>query len=1036
MKRVALVLVLLVGAGLAAPSVTPVGGPQATPGDPQTDDSYLQYCGNYYTYWYGDSLGQGLGVKLTPAQYPVRVDTLCFYFANAANSIRWRVRVWDDDGTGGSPGTVLLDSVVRTQLNRWNAIDIASRNLRITSGSFYVFMYWDTLDLSGPNGWPQPYLGLDNGATANVNFEGYLSGTGGHTSWPFAYNFDLMIRAYVVDMLSDVGVTRILTPSGTIDSTASVTPACSVYNYGRNAASSYNVLMRVGSGYSQTALVTSHAPGTAQYVQFASSSAWPRGSQAVTCSTYLAGDQAPGNDARVGAVNVVVHDAAVTAITAPTGAVDSGATVAPSAMVANQGTQSETFDVICGIGAWADTQNVTVGAGSSQAVNFAQWTAQTRGSNSVAVRTALTADMVPVNDEQSGAVTVNVHDVGVAAITSPGGSVPPGTLAPAATLHNYGTVREACTVTFTILPGTYSQTVGLPAGLPPGIDTTVSFADWTGTPGSFEGRCSLYLVTEQVAANNVAALDFQVGNVDVAALAIVAPAGRVDTGDLVTPTATVANYGEFPVTFTAWLTISDLGGVVYEEEAVVTNLGVGEDTDVTFADWLPTHLEGDYTARCSTWIASDGVTSNNVVRAAFTVRSGVPVPPGWTETHTPVPLAPSSKAVKDGGWVAYDAGRGLFYVYKGYKSSDFYSYAAADSSWQALTGMPTGIENKPAYKGAVGVSDGNGRIYATKGNNTPGFWRYSCDGDSWSQLPDVPLGLSNKRVKGGTDLAYVTLGETSYVYLLKGYKTEFYRYNTVSGEWQSLADAPTGVKNKWDKGSWIVHDGEDNIYAHKAKYHEFYAYSISANNWGPVMPGMPLASGQTGKSKKSKDGADAVCLDGTIWALKGGNTQDFFAYDVAGQTWVEKETIPAFGSTGKKKRIKAGGSMATDGMGLYALKGNKTLEFWRYGFPEAAAGGRTAMPVVQSGRSVSVSRLHVGPNPVTDLLQVSYALPHAGPATLVVADVTGRVVASRAFAASRGGSFRLDVRGLSRGVYLVQLAAEESSTTAKVVVSH
>jgi hypothetical protein len=349
--------------------------------------------------------------------------------------------------------------------------------------------------------------------------------------------------------------------------------------------------------------------------------------------------------------------------------------------------------------------------------------------------------------------------------------------------------------------------------------------------------------------------------------------------------------------------------------------------------------------------------------------------------------------------------------------------------------MPTGVENKPAYKGSNGVSDGNGHIYATKGNNTPGFWRYSCDGDSWSQLPDVPLGLSNKRVKGGTDLVYVTLGESSYVYLLKGYKTEFYRFNTASREWQVLPDAPAGVKNKWDKGSWIVYDGEDNIYAHKAKYHEFYSYSIGANVWGPVMPGMPLTNGQTGKSKKSKDGGDAVYLDGTIWTLKGGNTQDFFAYDLAGQAWAEKETVPAFGSTGKKKRVKAGSAMATDGMGLYALKGNKTLEFWRYGFAEAVAGERAVRQSSQSDASTALPRISIGPNPVSNRLQLRYALPRSGPATLVVADVTGRIVSSQELAAGRSGSVQLDVSGLSRGVYLVQLAAEESSITAKVVVS-
>jgi hypothetical protein len=100
--------------------------------------------------------------------------------------------------------------------------------------------------------------------------------------------------------------------------------------------------------------------------------------------------------------------------------------------------------------------------------------------------------------------------------------------------------------------------------------------------------------------------------------------------------------------------------------------------------------------------------------------------------------------------------------------------------------------------------------------------------------------------------------------------------------------------------------------------------------WGGLMAAMPLANSQTGKTKKAKDGSDAVVLDGYIYSLKGGNTQDFYAYDLMTGTWAEKETIPAFGSTAKKKRVKAGGSMATDGHAVYALKGNKSRELWRY----------------------------------------------------------------------------------------------------------
>ncbi|MFO7650368.1 MAG: T9SS type A sorting domain-containing protein [bacterium] len=918
-RQIAMVLALLIGVGLAAPAFAPVDAQQRLTEKAQTDDGYLQFCASYGTYWYGDFKNQGIGVKLTPAAYPVRVTLPGFYFSGAGTS-RWRTRIYDDDGTSGAPGTVLYDTLLPSQVSGWNSVNITDHDLRINSGSFYVFMYWDTMIGT----YPRPYLGLDNNGRTNPNPNWYdsmeVSGTHHYVPYTFS-NHDPMIRAYVVDLLNDVGVTHLLTPSGTIDSTASVTPACSVYNFGRTTQASYNVRMRIGSCYDQTATVTSHAGGTAQYVEFPTQSNWPRGSFGVVCSTALTGDQAVANDSATGSVDVAVHDAAVLSITAPSGAVDSGASVVPSASVANYGSVNETFDVVCDVGAWSDTQTVTINAGAQQTVDFASWTALERGENPVAVRAELATDMVTANDDQSGSVTVDVHDVATAAILAPTGVIEPGSVIPQATVRNNGTLREACTVTFNISSDpAYSEAIALPDGLP-FADTTLDFPAWTATPGTYTTGCAAELTGDQVPLNN------------------------------------------------------SLGGEVAVE------LGL---------------------------------------------------PAGWAEL-APVPTLPSGKAVKDGGWLTYDGGTGRIFVVKGYKAGDFYSFDIGTEAWTQLADWPVGTEAKGPYKGSIGCSDGNGTIYATKGNNTPGFWKYSDSG--WTQLADVPLGLSNKKVKGGTDMVYVTLGESSYVYLLKGYKTKFYRYNTGTGVWQTLADAPAGVKPKWDKGSWLVHDPVGGqLLAHKAKFHELYAFDLAAGTWGPVLAGMPLSSGLTGKSKKAKDGSDAALLGGTVWALKGGNTQEFFALDVAGQAWTEKETIPAFGSTAKKKRVKAGGGIVTDGEVLYALKGNKTLEFWRYVAGAPQAGARPDRSGVLAGVTAPAVRLRVGPNPASDRLFVEYALPRAAAASVRVADITGRVVVSRDLAAGLGGSVQLSLTGLARGVYLVQFSSEGFCETAKLVV--
>mgnify|MGYP000081327963 CR=1 FL=1 len=59
----------------------------------------------------------------------------------------------------------------------------------------------------------------------------------------------------------------------------------------------------------------------------------------------------------------------------------------------------------------------------------------------------------------------------------------------------------------------------------------------------------------------------------------------------------------------------------------------------------------------------------------------------------------------------------------------------------------------------------------------------------------MPDGPSGKRVKGGEDLVYIQQGMTGYVYLLKGYRNEFYRFNTATEEWEALPAVGAALLN-------------------------------------------------------------------------------------------------------------------------------------------------------------------------------------------------------------------------------------------------
>jgi len=93
----------------------------------------------------------------------------------------------------------------------------------------------------------------------------------------------------------DVGCTKIVAPTGMIDSGTSLIPSCSVYNYG-NFPEDYRVRMKIGSSYDTFVSVSGHSPHTHLLLTFPEWTASELGRFNVSCSTELFNDQEPEND--------------------------------------------------------------------------------------------------------------------------------------------------------------------------------------------------------------------------------------------------------------------------------------------------------------------------------------------------------------------------------------------------------------------------------------------------------------------------------------------------------------------------------------------------------------------------------------------------------------------------------------------------------------------------------------------------------------------------------------------------------------------
>ena len=867
-------------------------------------------------------------------------------------------------------------------------------------------------------------------------------------------SFVFYVRGTITD---DVACTSIGAPAGVMD-TLPFVPQATYHNYG-TTAQTCSTYCWIDDTTTDITVYSAMTP-VMLMAGMSSTAAYPpctltvEGPYVVSCSIHLYSDQNWTNNAIHQAFRVGVgaeHDVLVAGILAPTGTVDSSLVLTPMAVVFNAGQWSENFPTYFTLpGGYSEYIDVTdLGVGESETLSFPNWTADfPGGAYTAAAWTLLPGDLVPGNDTVVMPFSVQVRDIGVSAIYAPIDTVPDATMVePSCEVNNYGTTAETFEVLFQIGLFEARETI---IGMLGGTDSTVAFSDsWMSSPGVWLSRAEVIPnPADPNPGNNVMYDTFWVVGViehDVGVASVTSPVADEshDTTDAIDVIATVRNYGANAETFWTYFNIFDETQVlVYSESLQVTALAVGTSEDLTFPG-ADLNMLGDYVARCSTFLATDQNWINNLVFFGFEVDARPPWPPGWDEV-TSMPLPPSSKPVKRGGW-ADKHPNGLIYAAKGYKTTDFYSYdpfATDNGAWTLLGGMPYQTHptwfKKPPRKGSKGANDGDDLIYVTQGNNTLGWWKYIISSDTWSILPDVPLGGRRKKVKGGTDLAYVP-GDSAYVYCLKGYKNEFYRYDVAGENWEILENAPFLSREKWDKGSWLVWDGDQYLYAHQAKYHGLFRYDLDAQKWDSTrLTGMPFI-GMMGRKKKSKDGGSGALWDEYIYAIKGGNTQELWRYDIVADSWKERDTVPAFGSTGRKKRVKYGADLVHYGGGaFFTLKGNKTIEFWRYvEYPDVYSSRPSRSGVAGYVTSRSDLSFDVMPNPLAgNAATVRYSLPKAGPVSISIFDVAGRSVSSRTLLASRTGAVSLDLRSLSAGIYLVRLDGSGFEATRKLVVQH
>lgn len=642
---------------------------------------------------------------------------------------------------------------------------------------------------------------------------------------------------YYTPSAGDVGCTKIVAPTGIVDSNTLVTPACSVYNYG-TTTESYNVRMRIGGFYSNTASVTSHAPGTYRYVTFP---AWDvqqaPGTYPVRCSTELTGDIQPGNDRQTGAVEVrgavTVHDVGCIAILAPNIApgaeVDSGTAITPACSLYNFGNAPEDYQVRMKIGTLYDNTATVSGHAPNtyRLVTFPGWVAMPRGNVAVSCSTELTGDAQTANDRQTGTTRVVVRDASADAILAPAGTILPGTVIPRATVTNRGTDPASFDAIFTINSTPPYAAVYNFINLPAGAESTVSFPAWTATAGAYVAACSVSLANDMVSTNNIVFRSFTVS----------------------TPSAE-----------TGWIQLPDVP--IGPKQKKVKDGGcltycARNDTDYVYI------VKGNNTFEFYQFNTNTNSYGSGLDSIPAIGRSG------------------KKKGVKKGGAIAECHQTGKIYLVKGASTLEFWEYDPATNNWTQKADVPTG--GKPIKEGCglASVQRGDTNfIYLLKGSGTTEFYRYNTQTDAWETKANAPLGASGKAFKNGSCITTGIPPESDLtIYALKAAVNEFYAYDVNSDVWATKASLPfigrSGKKKKAKDGAAIAYH-EPSVYCLKGgNTLEFWKWTEDA--WVQLQD---MGAGG-GKSVKAGGALVYAASRHALYALRGNNTNEFWMYGLS-----------------------------------------------------------------------------------------------------------------------------------------------------------
>jgi archaellum component FlaC len=292
------------------------------------------------------------------------------------------------------------------------------------------------------------------------------------------------------------------------------------------------------------------------------------------------------------------------------------------------------------------------------------------------------------------------------------------------------------------------------------------------------------------------------------------------------------------------------------------------------------------------------------------------------------------------------------YVCRG-DSRTFWRYTIATDTWDTLSDVANhSPDNYPSL-----VYPGSGDyLYLVYYYNGRDFAKYQISTDTWTDLGNTVIPDSTRI----SEFWYPGTGNYIYGWRWdRSYDQCFTRYNFTTNTWDTLGDdenrlpryANRGIlyeyneklyllntynyneplvfnpsTEKWEDlcafdytlnyGSRFIWDGDDTIYCSPGgnRRDQFQKYSITDNEWTQLA--------LCPNNYYPCTGSDVTLHNGYMYMTRGGNTNYFCRYNIAGDGWETLSTPPA--------NFYYGGSLCAVGDYIYAFRGYNSSAFYRY----------------------------------------------------------------------------------------------------------